>query len=225
VFIGVLSTAIPILTGVGYLTLTSMSTISFFVFYAISLSILVIALAKCVHLLAPKWFSCVDVGEILRKNDGETVSFNIFQVAATWEDCIKDNIRQVNALYSGLKLTVRLTIIGLIGLILAFLSLGTEYYLITYLTQTDPYKNFLSPNEWRALFLGISLLIFSIIITYILKNNGNKNEKNSKSLSNSVSDNQKTLQTGDPIAPERIEEIIKKLEDSQISSERNRILT
>jgi len=168
IFIGILSAVIPILTGVGYLTLSDMSTISFFLFYAISLGILVITLAKCVHLLAPKWFTCVDTGEILRKNDNETLSYNMFQVAASWEDCIKDNIKEINTLYSGVKLIVWSTIIGLVGLIFAFLSLGIEYYLIAFLTITEPYKNLLSPNDWRLLLLGICFIIFAVIGFYII---------------------------------------------------------
>ena len=104
VFVTVLSTVIPILTGVGYLTLSNISTVSFFVFYVISLSVLVITLAKCVHLLAPKWFSCIEAGKIMKDNDKEKASFIIFRVAANWEDCIRDNILKINKLYSGLKL-------------------------------------------------------------------------------------------------------------------------
>ncbi len=178
VFIGVLSTVIPILTGVGYLTLTNMSTISFFIFYLISLSVLVIALAKCVHLLAPKWFSMVETGEIMKDNDKEKASFIMFQVTANWEDCIKENVRKVNKLYSGLKLVVRLTIVGLIGLILAFSSLGIEYFLVSYVTTNEPYMSYLYANDWRLVFFSIMLVVFVFLVLYILKFTSSKDEGN-----------------------------------------------
>lgn len=179
VFIGVLSTVIPILTGVGYLTLSNMQTLSFFVFYVISLSVLVIALAKCVHLLAPKWFSCIETGEIMKDYDMEKPSFIIYKVAANWEDCIKENIEKVNTLYSGLKLVVRLIIIGLIGLILAFFSLGIEYFVISYFTVTKPYKTLLSANDWRIVFFVITLAVFLLLVNYILEfTKGNEKPNN-----------------------------------------------
>lgn len=130
ILIGVLSTVIPILTGVGYVVLSNTLAVSFFIVYLISLSTLVWALAKCVHLLAPTWLYALDVGEIMKKYDKKPLSYIIFKVTSTWEDTVKKNFGKINSLASDLEGIVRLTIIGLGLLVVSFLLLGVEFYLM-----------------------------------------------------------------------------------------------
>jgi hypothetical protein len=83
-FIGVLSTVIPILTGLGYLVLSNTIAVPFFIFYVISLSFFIIALGECVHLLAPKYFDCADFGKLVVRYDKKPLNFIIFKIAHTW---------------------------------------------------------------------------------------------------------------------------------------------
>lgn len=128
--LGVLSTAIPISTGVGYYILDNTFSFPFFVLFVFSLAFLVAAMAKGVLLLEPKWFLYVDVKMLMERYDGEPLSFIIFKVASTWDDVIKKNISGINSFRSGLKQMVILILTGLSLLILAFTILGIEMYLM-----------------------------------------------------------------------------------------------
>jgi hypothetical protein len=136
ILIGVLSTVIPILTGIGYVVLSSTLAVSFFVVYLFSLSTFVWALAKCVHLLAPRRFFCVDVGKLMKKHDKKPLSYIIFKVSSTWEDTVKKNFAKINSLGVDLEGIVRLIIIGLGLLVVSFLLLGVEFYLMEH--SADP---------------------------------------------------------------------------------------
>jgi hypothetical protein len=146
IFIGVLSTIIPILTGIGYVVLSNAFAASFFIFYVISLSILVGALAKCVHLLGPKWFACIDIGHFMKKYRKESSDYVISKVASKWEAIIQRNFGKISLFSSGLQQIVRLTIVGLIALVFAFVQLGIEFYLMPILIEA-PYKTIMLPNE------------------------------------------------------------------------------
>jgi hypothetical protein len=163
IFIGVLSTVIPILTGLGYIVLSNIVSISFFVFYIASLGILVSALATCVHLLSPKWFTCIDINQYMRTYDKNNFSYLITKIAAKWDSIVKKNISAVNTAFVGLQMTVKLIVIGLAALVFAFLQLGIEYYLLPTLSLS-PFNAILSPNGWRLLSLIISLTAFLVII-------------------------------------------------------------
>jgi hypothetical protein len=168
-FIGVLSTVIPILTGLGYLVLSNTIAVPFFIFYVISLTFFVVALADCVHLLSPRYFYCVDFGKLMIRYDKKSLDFIIFKIAHTWEDVVKDNVKRINSLRSGLWLTVRLIIVGLVALVFSFTLLGTDYYVIGILSNTEPYKNMLSANDWRLTLSSICILIFVFLSFFVLR--------------------------------------------------------
>ncbi len=176
IFIGVLSTVIPILTGIGYVVLSNTFAISFFVFYLISLSVLVWALAKCVHLLGPTWFTCIDLGYHMKANDKKPLSYIIFKISSKWEDIIKRNFSTIGDFFFGLQQIVRLIIVGLTALVFAFSQLGTEYYVMPTLSKS-PYNTIISANDWRLTLLVICFLIFVPIVVYILKYTRNKKER------------------------------------------------
>jgi len=168
-FIGVLSTVIPILTGLGYLVLSNAIAVPFFIFYVISLSFFVAALAECVHLLSPKYFECVDFGKLMIRYDKKPLEFIIFKIAHSWEDVVKDNVKRINSLRSGLWLTVRLIIVGLVALVFSFSLLGIDYYVIDIFSNTEPYKSMLSANDWRLTLSSVCILIFVFLAFYVVR--------------------------------------------------------
>jgi hypothetical protein len=129
IYITVLSTLIPILTGVGYVAFSSTLAVPFFTVYLISLGVFVWALAKCLYLLTPRKFSLVDVGDIMKRYDKKPVSYIISKVAATWEETVKESATTVSSLGSDLGSIAKLIIIGLGLLVISFLLLGVEFYL------------------------------------------------------------------------------------------------
>jgi hypothetical protein len=169
IFIGVLSTAIPILTGIGYVVLSNSIALSFFVFYLISLCVFVWALAKCVQLLSPTWFNCIDIGAFMKEYDKKPLSFIIFKVSSKWESITRRNFERIGSFAIGLQQIVRLIIIGLTSLIFALIQLATQYYLIDFLTQNEQLTKIMFVNEWRLTFLVTSLLIFLPLVIYLLR--------------------------------------------------------
>ena len=95
-----------------------------------SLVILIIALAQCIHLLSPQDFRHVDTVEIMKELDDELLYYNIFKVALTWNDIIKNNIAITNELHADLGRVAKSIIVGLGLLVAAFVLLGIDYYLI-----------------------------------------------------------------------------------------------
>jgi hypothetical protein len=180
IFIGVLSTVIPILTGIGYVVLSNTFAVSFFVFYLISLSIFVWALAKCVQMLSPTWFTCIEIGEFMKEYDKKPLSYIIFKVSSKWESIIRRNFERIGSFAFGLQQIVRLIIVGLIALIFALVQLAIQYYLIDFFTQTEQLRNIMSANEWRSSFLGICFLIFVPLVIYILKHTSTKDDNTIK---------------------------------------------
>lgn len=130
IIMGVLSTVIPLSTGVGYYILSSMFTLPFFILFLITLSSLVGALARGVLLLEPKWFLYVDVKMLIQRYEKKPLSFILSKVASTWDDTIEKNISVINSLRSGIRQMVILIFVGLVLLIIAFLALGIEMYVM-----------------------------------------------------------------------------------------------
>jgi len=174
IFIGVLSTVIPILTGIGYVVLSNTLAISFFVFYLISLCVFIWALAKCVQLLSPTWFTCIEIGAFMKEYNKKPLSYIVSKISSKWEAIIRRNFERIGSFAFGLQQIVRLIIVGLTSLIFALVQLAIQYYLIDFLTQSEQFRNIMSANEWRFTFLGISLLIFLPLIIYILKHTVSK---------------------------------------------------
>jgi len=168
-FIGVLSAVIPLLTGLGYLVLSSSIVVPFFIFYVICLVFLIFALATCVHLLSPKYFICVDFGDFMVSYDEESLDFIIFKISHTWEYAIKENINRILALGSALQRTVRLMIIGLLALIFSFTLLGIDFYLSDFLKESDFYQTIMSESSLQLLLLILSLASFVIMTFFIVK--------------------------------------------------------
>ena len=168
-FIGVLSTVIPLLTGLGYVVLSKAIVVPFFIFYAICLVFLVWALGTCVHLLAPKYFICVDFGDFMVSYDKESLDFIIFKISHTWEYAIKENIKRILALGSALQRTVRLIMIGLLALVFSFILLGIHYYLSDFLKQSDFYQTVMTESSLQWVLLILGLAIFGIMTCIIVK--------------------------------------------------------
>ncbi|UCE16062.1 MAG: hypothetical protein JSV12_00105 [Candidatus Bathyarchaeota archaeon] len=168
-FIGVLSAVIPLLTGLGYVVLSSSIVVPFFIFYVICLVFLIFALATCVHLLSPKYFICVDFGDFMVTYDEKSLDFIIFKISHTWEYAIKENINRILSLGSALQRTVRLIIIGLLALVFSFTLLGIDYYLVDFLKGSDFYQTIISESDFQLLLLFISLGIFVILTVLIVK--------------------------------------------------------
>ena len=142
IMLGVLSTVIPISTGVGYYILSNTFSFPFFLLFVSCLVSFVSALARGVYLLEPKWFLYVDVKMLMKRYENEPLSFILFKVASTWDDTINKNISVINSLRSGLRQMVIFMLVGLSLLVLAFIALGIELYLIR--MQNDPISLFLS---------------------------------------------------------------------------------
>lgn len=176
-FIGVLSTVIPILTGLGYVVLSNTIAVSFFVFYVVSLSIFVTALAKCVHLLAPRYFLCVDFGELMVRYEKKSLDFIIFKIAHTWEDAVKENVNRIKKLRSGLQQTVQLIIIGLTALVFSFVLLGIDYYLVGFLAQNEFLMNIISESTWRLVLFLVCVVVFICLIIYIIRYTNAREDK------------------------------------------------
>lgn len=140
--LGVLSTIIPISTGVGYYILSNTFSIPFFLLFVCSLVSFIVALAKGILLLEPKWFLCVDVRMLMERYDKEPLSFIIFKIASTWDDTVSKNIKVINSLRSGLSGMIKWTLAGLFLLTLAFIALGIGLFLTG--TQNDPTLSLLS---------------------------------------------------------------------------------
>jgi hypothetical protein len=141
IILGVLSTVIPLSTGVGYYILSSMFSLPFFLIFLLSLAFFVVALARGVLLLEPKWFLYVDVKMLIQRYEKKPLSFIRYKVSSTWMDTINKNISVINSLRSGIKQMVILIVIGLVLLIIAFLIIGIELYLMK--MQNDPMSLFL----------------------------------------------------------------------------------
>jgi preprotein translocase subunit SecG len=192
-FIGVLSAVIPILTGVGYVVLSNMIAVPFFLFFVVSLILFVIALAECVHLLGPKYFDCVDFGEFMIEYDKKPLDFIIFKIAHSWEDVVKGNVKRMNTLFSGLQRVVRLIIVGLVALTFSFTLLGIDYYAIDILSNNEPYKDLLSANDWRLTFFIVCAVIFMLLVSYIVKHTKDKNDSSALNLPNSSENTKENL--------------------------------
>jgi hypothetical protein len=187
IFIGVLSTVIPILTGIGYVVLSNTLAMSFFAFYVISLSVLVGALAKCVQLLSPQWFLCIDINYFMKSYRKKPLDYIISKIASKWESIIQKNFEKINLFFSGLQQIVRLIIVGLTALVFAFIQLGIEYYLIPNLAK-PPYSTIMSENDWRLTLLAICFVGFVPIVAYIWnysKETGNLLFSNAQTQDNS----------------------------------------
>lgn len=193
IFIGVLSTVIPILTGIGYVVLSNTLAMSFFVFYVISLSLLVGALAKCVQLLSPQWFLCIDVNYFMKAYRKKPLDYIVSKIASKWESIIQRNFGKINLFFSGLRQIVTLIIIGLTALVFAFIQLGIEYYLIPNLTAL-PYVTIMSANDWRLTLLAICFAGFVPIVVYIWKYSQENENTPSQNPDNSQSLNQPSTQ-------------------------------
>jgi len=141
IILGVLSTVIPLSTGVGYYILSSVFSFPFFILFLLSLGSFVVALARGVLLLEPRWFLYVNVKKLIQRYEKKPLSFILFKVSSTWNDTIEKNISVINSLRSGMKQMVILIIVGLTLLIIAFLTLGIELYLME--MQNDPLSLFL----------------------------------------------------------------------------------
>jgi len=128
IMLGVLSAVIPISTGVGYYILSNIFSFPFFFLFVSCLFSFVLALARGVYLLEPKWFLYVDVKMLMKRYENEPLSFILFKVASTWDDTINKNISVINSLRSGLRQMVVFIIVGLSLLVLAFIALGIELY-------------------------------------------------------------------------------------------------
>jgi len=168
-FIGVLSAVIPLLTGLGYVVLSKSIVVPFFIFYVLCLVFLVWALATCVHLLAPKYFICVDFGEFMVDYEEESLDYIMFRISHTWEYAIKENIKRILALGTALQRTVRLIMIGLLALVFSFILLGIHYYLSNILKDSGFYQTVMSEIGLQWLVLIISLGVFGIMTYIILK--------------------------------------------------------
>lgn len=130
IILGVLSTVIPLSTGVGYYILSNVFSFPFFVLFLLSLSFFVGALARGVLLLEPKWFLYVDVKMLIQRYEKKPLSFILFKIASTWDDTIEKNISVINSLRSGIRQMVKFILVGLTLLVIAFLTLGIELCLI-----------------------------------------------------------------------------------------------
>jgi hypothetical protein len=161
-FIGILSAVIPLLTGAGYVLLSNVTAVLFFIFYVISLFCLVIALAICVHLLAPIYFKTPDFGEFVKEYDEKSLEFIIFKISHSWEDMVNENSVRIKSLHYRLQRTVQLIIIGLVALVFSFVLQGMEYFII------EPYAKLLSASSWQLLVIcfGVFGIIASLIIKY-----------------------------------------------------------
>ncbi len=100
------------------------------------LIVFVYALAKSVYLLLPIRLYAVEVGKIMQRYDEEPLSYVMFKVISTWEDTIKKSIAKISTIGSNLGEIVKLIIIGLGLLVVSFLLLGVEFYLME--SSADP---------------------------------------------------------------------------------------
>jgi hypothetical protein len=66
----------------------------------------------------------------MKELDNEPLDYNIFKIASTWNDIIQSNVAKINEAHADLKQVVELIIIGLGFLLVAFVLLGIDYYLI-----------------------------------------------------------------------------------------------
>jgi len=133
--ITVLTTLIPILTGLGGIVFLNYISIPFFALYVISISLLVIALAKCVHLLTLEDFRHINTKEILIHFRDKPLEFGIFKIASTWQEKITRNLSIINLMNHDLKVIVKLIIIGLSFLVAAFVVLAAQWYLLGYIEE------------------------------------------------------------------------------------------
>ncbi len=167
-FLGVLSTVIPILTGLGYFVISNTIVVPFFIFFVISLCLFIIALAKCVHLLSPHYFDCLDFGVLMEKYDKKSLDFIIFKISHSWEAVIQTNINRIMSFRSGLQRIVQCTIFGLVALVFSFVLLGIDYYVIDFLVESEHF-GVLSESQWQLLLLIICLCIFGIIAVIVMR--------------------------------------------------------
>lgn len=128
VMLGVLSTVIPISTGVGYYILSNTFSLPFFLLFVGSLISFILSIIRGVVLLNPKWFTYKDIKLLVERYIDTPLSFLIFKIATNLFDSNEKNVKVVNSLRSGLKHMVILTIIGLILLTIAFSVLGVQIY-------------------------------------------------------------------------------------------------
>lgn len=128
IMLSVLSTVIPISTGIGYYILSNTFSIPFFLLFVFSLIFFIIATCRGVYLLDSKWFRYVDVGLLMERYDKESLFFIIYKIASTLHDANEKNIKIINASKAGLKQMLILTIVGLALLTVAFSVLGLQMY-------------------------------------------------------------------------------------------------
>ncbi len=174
VFITVLSAVIPLLTGLGYIILSNTLSIPFFIFYVLSLIFFIIALAKCVHLSAPRYFLCVDFGDLIRKYENESLEYVIYKFGHTLEYTVKENIKKILSFRSGLQRIVQFIIVGLIALVFSFILLGINYYLADYFKEKVPAEIVISETDFQLLVLLTCIVAFVVITIVVLKYTSSK---------------------------------------------------
>lgn len=128
IMLSVLSTIIPISTGIGYYILSNTFSIPFFLFFIVSLVFFIIATCRGIYLLDSKWFRYVDVGLLMERYDQEPLFFIISKIASTLHDANEKNVRIINASKVGLKQMIILTVAGLGFLTVAFFIMGLQIY-------------------------------------------------------------------------------------------------
>jgi hypothetical protein len=136
IMLSVLSTVIPISTGIGYYILSNTFSIPFFLLFVFSLVFFILATCRGVYLFDPRWFRYVDVKLLMERYEKEPLSFIIFKISSTLHDANEKNIKIINDSKAGLKHMVILTIVGLALLTVAFSVLGLQMYYRS--MQTDP---------------------------------------------------------------------------------------
>jgi hypothetical protein len=160
ILISIISTIIPIVAGIGYVVLSTIISLGFFIFYITTLVLLVTSLVKCVNLLGPKWFTCIDMEHFMRKYDNKDLSYLIFKVSSKWEKIAKENLRRIAELSIKMQQIVELLIFSLISFVIAFAQLELDWHFLPALAQTFT----LSENGLRAASLADSIVIFIGII-------------------------------------------------------------
>jgi hypothetical protein len=124
---GVLTLAsglIPLVFGLGYFVLTQTKEQVIFFPIFVSLVIFLLAMARGILLLKPKWFLYVDVLDAINKYKGESLPYIINKSAVTWADTINHNHSVINSREKGISQMLILITLGFIVLVVTFLALG-----------------------------------------------------------------------------------------------------
>jgi hypothetical protein len=124
VMLGIFSTIIPILAGLGYYILSHTFSFSFFVLFVASLVSFILATIRGVVLLNSTLFTYKDIKMLVERYVDESLSFLIFKIATNLFDSNEKNIAVIKSLSTGLKHMIVLTIVGLVLLTIAFSWLG-----------------------------------------------------------------------------------------------------